>query len=52
MGETQFRRSFNDKNSLFNLLFSFSDGQSDQGVTQLVIKQFGISQASKIVSLS
>ena len=48
--------TFNDKNSLYlwiilTLQFLFED-QSDQGVTQLVIKPFGISQASRIVSLS
>ena len=31
--------------------FSFFDSQSDQGITQLVIKPFGISQALRIVSL-
>ena len=32
--------------------FSFFEGQSDQGVTQLVIKPFGISQTPRIVGLS
>ena len=34
------------------VLFCFFEGQSDQGVTQLVIKPFEISQISRTVSLS
>ena len=47
--------TFNDKNPLYLPLIStlqFFKGQSDQGVTQLVIKPFGIFQTSRIVSLS
>ena len=47
--------TFNDKNPSFlpitlTLQFFFED-QSDQGVTQLVIKPFGIFLTSRIVSL-
>ena len=47
--------TFNDKNPLYLPLIStlqFFKVQSDQGVTQLVIKPFGIFQTSRIVSLS
>ena len=47
--------TFNDKNSLYLpiiLTLHFFEGQSDQGVTQSVIKLFGISQPSRIVTLS
>ena len=47
--------TFNDKNPLYHSLIStlqFFEGQSDQGVSQLVIKPFGIFQTSRIVSLS
>ena len=46
---------FNDKNPLYLPLIStlqFFEGQSDQGVIQLVIKPFSIFQTSRIVSLS
>ena len=45
----------NDKNPLYLPMIStlqFFEGQSDQGVTQLVIKPFDLSQTSRIVSLS
>ena len=45
----------NEKNPLYLPIIStlqFFEGQSDQGVTQLVIKPFDISQTSRIVSLS
>ena len=45
--------TFNDKNQLYLPIFltlHFFEGQSDQ-VTQLVIKPFDISQASRIVDL-
>ena len=48
--------TFNDKNPLYLRIILtlqlFFEGQSDQGVTQLVIKLLGISQTSRIVSLS
>ena len=47
--------TFNDKNPLYLPKIStlhFFEGQSDQGVTQLVIKPFGIAQSSRIRSLS
>ena len=47
--------TFNDKNQLYLPIFlalHFFEGQSDQGVTQLVIKPFDISQTSRIVGLS
>ena len=47
--------TFNDKNPSYHSLIStlqFFEGQSDQGVSQLVIKPFGIFQTSRIVSLS
>ena len=46
--------SFNDKNRLYVRLIStlqFFESQNDQGVTQLVIKPFEISQTSRIVDL-
>ena len=47
---------FNDKSLLYfpmaSTLQFFSEDQSDQGVTQLIIKPLGISQTSKIVSVS
>ena len=46
--------TFNDKNRLYLPIISklqFFEGESDQGVTQLVIKPFGISQTSRIVGL-
>ena len=46
--------TFNDKNQLYLptfLTLDFFEGQSDQGVTQLVIKPFAISQTSRIVGL-
>ena len=46
--------TFNDKNRLHLPIIStlmFFEGQSDQGVTQLVIKPFDISQTSRIVGL-
>ena len=46
--------TFNDKNRLYLPVIStlhFFEGQSDQGVTQLVIKPFDISQTSRIVGL-
>ena len=46
--------TFNDKNRLYLPIFltlQFFDGQSDQGVTQLVIKPFDMSQTSRIVGL-
>ena len=46
--------TFNDKNRLSLPIFltlHFFEGQSDQGVTQLVIKPFDISQTSRIVGL-
>ena len=46
--------TFNDKNRLYPPIIStvmFFEGQSDQGVTQLVIKPFDISQTSRIVGL-
>ena len=46
--------TFNDKNQLYLPIFftlHFFEGQSDQGVTQLVIKLFDISQTSRIVGL-
>ena len=45
----------NDKNLLYLIIFYLSvffEGHNDQGVTQLVIKPFGISQTSRIVDLS
>ena len=45
----------NDKNLLYLIIFYLSvffEGHNDQGVTQLVIKPFGISQTPKIVDLS
>ena len=45
---------FNDKNQLhlpIILTLNFFEGQSDQGVTQLVIKPFDIPQTSRIVGL-
>ena len=47
--------TFNNKNPLYLTLIStlhFSEGQSDNEVTQLVIKSLGISQSSRIASLS
>ena len=44
--------TFNDKNRLYLPITStlmFFEGQIDQGVTQLVMKPFGISQTSRIV---
>ena len=46
--------TFNDKNQLhvpIILTLMFFEGQSDQGVIQLVIKPFDISQTSRIVGL-
>ena len=46
--------TFNDKDQLYLPIFltiHFFEGQSDQGVTQLVIKPFDISQTSRIVGL-
>ena len=46
--------TFNGKNQLYLPIIStlmFFEGQSDQGVTQLVIKPFGIFQTSRIVGL-
>ena len=46
--------TFDDKNRLYLPIIStltFFGGQSDHGVTQLVIKPFGISQTPRIVSL-
>ena len=46
---------FIDKNPSYLpiiLTLHFFEGQSDQGVTQLVITPFGISQSSRIVSLN
>ena len=47
---------FNDKSLLYfpmaSTLQFFSEDQSDQGVPQLIIKPLGISQTSKIVSVS
>ena len=46
--------TFNDKNQFYLPIFltlHFFEGQSDQGVTQLVIKPFDISQTSRIVGL-
>ena len=34
------------------MLLSFFEDQSDQGINELVIKPFGISQSSRIVALS
>ena len=45
---------FNGKNQLYLPIISelqFFEGQSDQGVTQLLLKPFGISQTSTVVSL-
>ena len=47
--------TFNDKNPLYLRIISilqFFQGQSDQAVTQLVIKRFVKSQISRIVSIS
>ena len=45
--------TFNDKDPFYLPIISTNfEGQSDQGVTELAIKPFGISQSSKIVSLS
>ena len=47
--------TFNDKNPLYHPLIltpQIFEGQSDEGVTKLVIKPFGIFQTSTIVSLS
>ena len=44
--------TFNDKNRLYLPIIStlqLSEGQSDQGVTQLDIKSFDVSQTSRIV---
>ena len=46
--------TFNDKNRLYLPIIStlqFFEGQSNQGVTQFVIKPFDISQTSRIVGL-
>ena len=46
--------TFNNKNRLnlpIILKLQFFEGQSDQGVTQLVVKPFDISQTSRIVGL-
>ena len=46
--------TFNDKNRLYLPIFltlHFFEGQSDQGVTQIVIKPFDISETSRIVGL-
>ena len=46
--------TFNDKNQLYPPIFltlHFFEGQSDQGVTKLVIKPIDISQTSRIVGL-
>ena len=46
--------TFNDKNRLYLpliLTLMFFEGQKDQGVTQLVMKPFDISQTSIIVGL-
>ena len=46
--------TFNEKNPLYLpiiLTLQFFEGESDQGVTQLVIKLFDISQISRVVSL-
>ena len=46
--------TFNDKNRLYLPIIStlqFFESQSDQGVTQFVIKSFGISQTSRTVGL-
>ena len=46
--------TFNDKDPLnlcVILTLQFFEGQSEQGVTRLVLKPFGISQISRIVSL-
>ena len=46
--------TFNDKNRLYFAIIStlmFFEGQSDQGVTQLVIKPFDIPQTSRVVGL-
>ena len=46
--------TFNDKNQLYLPIFlalHFFEGQSDRGVTQLVIKPFDISQTPRIVGL-
>ena len=46
--------TFDDKNPLYLpiiLRLQFFSGQSDQGVTQLVIKLFDMSQTSRIVGL-
>ena len=42
----------NNKNRSIISTLMFFEGQSDQGVTQLVIKPFDISQTSRIVCLS
>ena len=47
--------TFNDKNRLYLPIISrlmFFEGQSNQGLTQLVIQPFDISQTSRIVGLS
>ena len=47
--------TFNDKNPLYLPIIPtlyFFEGQSDQGVTQLVIELFEIPQSSRITSLS
>ena len=46
--------TFNDKNRFYLPIFltlQFFEGQSDQGVTQLVIKPFDVSQTSRTVGL-
>ena len=46
---------FNYKNPSYLpiiLTLQFFEGQSEQGITQLVIKPFGITQSSRIVSLN
>ena len=46
--------TFNNKNPPYLPISStlqFFEGQSDEGVTQLVIKPFGVFQLSRIVSL-
>ena len=46
--------TFNDKNRLYLPIFltlQLFEGQSDQGVTQLVMKPFDISKTSRIVDL-
>ena len=46
--------TFNEKNRLYLPIFltlQFFEGQSDQGVTQLVMKPFDMSQTSRIVGL-